>query len=159
VTAQTQDIRFDWDRGIGFLVTDIARLLTTQYNRLVKPTGLTRSQWRMIVQLHRRDGLSQSELAILLTVGKVSVGGLIDRLEHSGWIERREDQNDRRSNRIYLTKKGRDIDKQMIDASEELAKVIFKDLTEDEILLFESLLTGVRQNLLDAEEGGCSPSA
>ena len=73
MTAQTQDIRFDWDRGIGFLVTDIARLLTTQYNRLVKPTGLTRSQWRMIVQLHRRDGLSQSELATLLTVGKVSI--------------------------------------------------------------------------------------
>ncbi|MDA1073780.1 MAG: MarR family transcriptional regulator [Proteobacteria bacterium] len=154
-----QNNRFVWDRGIGFLVTDIARLLTTQYNRLVKPTGLTRSQWRMIVQLHRKDGLTQSELATLLTIGKVSVGGLIDRLEHSGWIERREDEHDRRSNRIYLTKQGRDFDSMMIDASQELAKITFKDLTEDEIVIFESLLSGVRQNLLDAEvcEGGqCS---
>ena len=46
--------QIDWDRGIGFLVADIARLMTTEYNRLVKPIGLTKSQWRLIVHLHRQ---------------------------------------------------------------------------------------------------------
>lgn len=151
-TQHKNNRQFDWDRGVGFLVTDIARMMTTHYNRLVKPTGLTRAQWRVIIQLHRQDGLSQSELATLLTVGKVSVGGLIDRLEHSGWIERRTDDNDRRSNLIYLTKKGHKVDQDMVTAGKRLAKRSLKDLTRDEIVQLESLLRAVRDNLLQAEE-------
>ncbi len=143
--------QFDWDRGIGFLVADIARLMTTQYNRLVKPVGLTRSQWRVIVHLHRQDGLTQSELATLLTVGKVSVGGLIDRLEHSGWIERRTDEKDRRSNRIFLTEKGHEVDREMILAGVKLAKQTLNNLTKDESIMLQSLLSAVRGNLLDLE--------
>jgi DNA-binding MarR family transcriptional regulator len=143
--------QFDWDRGIGFLTTDIARLMTTQYNRLAKPVGLTRSQWRVIIHLHRQDGLTQSELATLLTVGKVSIGGLIDRLEHSGWIERRADERDRRSNRIFLTKKGHELDKEMISAGAKLAKQTLKNLTDDESMMLESLLSAVRANLLELE--------
>ncbi|MDP6376565.1 MAG: MarR family transcriptional regulator [Pseudomonadales bacterium] len=142
---------FDWDRGIGFLTADITRLMTTQYNRLVKPMGLTKSQWRVIVHLHRQEGLSQSELAALLAVGKVSVGGLIDRLEQRGWVERRTDEKDRRSNRIFLTNKGRSVDKEMIAAGVKLSKLMLKNLTDDESLMLESLLTAVRDNLLELE--------
>jgi len=141
----------DWDRGIGFLVADIARLMTTHYNRLVKPVGLTRSQWRVIIHLHRQDGLTQSELATLLTVGKVSVGGLIDRLEHSGWIERRTDEKDRRSNRVFLTEKGYEVDKEMISAGVKLAKLTLNNLTKDESVMLQSLLSAVRGNLIDLE--------
>lgn len=145
--------QFDWDRGIGFLVADITRLMTTEYNRLVKPIGLTKSQWRLIVHLHRQDGLTQSELANLLAVGKVSVGGLIDRLEHSGWIERRSDAKDRRTNRIFLTKKAHAVDKEIISAGVKLAKQTLKGLTDDESLILESLLGAVRSNLLELESG------
>ena len=144
--------KFDWDQGIGFLVADIARLMTTQYNRLIKPVGLTSAQWRVIIHLHRQDGLTQSELATLLTVGKVSVGGLIDRLEDSGWIERRADEKDRRSNRVFLTKKGRAVDKEMISAGIKLAKQTLNNLTEDESLMLQSLLSAVRGNLVDVEK-------
>ena len=144
--------QFDWYRGIGFLVTDIARLMTTKYNRLAKPTGLTRAQWRVIIQLHRKDGLTQSELATLLTVGKVSIGGLIDRLEHSGWVERRTNEGDRRSNLIHLTKKGHAVDSKMINAGRKLAKQTLKDLSKDENVLLESLLRAVRDNLLEVEK-------
>ena len=143
--------QFDWDRGIGFLVADIARLMTTQYNRMAKPVGLTRSQWRVIIHLHRQDGLTQSELATLLTVGKVSIGGLIDRLEHSGWIERRADEKDRRSKRIFLTRKGHEVDEEMISAGVKLAKQTLHNLNGDERMILESLLTAVRGNLIELE--------
>ena len=143
--------QFDWDRGIGFLVADITRLMTTQYNRLMKPAGLTRSQWRVIIHLHRQDGLTQSELATLLTVGKVSIGGLIDRLEHSGWIERRTDEKDRRSNRVFLTDKGHEVDKDMVTAGVKLAKQTLNNLTDDERVQLNSLLSAVRNNLLELD--------
>ena len=81
----------------------------------------------------------------------MSVGGLIDRLEHNGWIERRTDEKDRRSNRIFLTEKGHEVDREMILAGVKLAKQTLNNLTKDESIMLQSLLSAVRGNLLDLE--------
>ncbi len=143
--------KYQLDHNIGFLVNDISRLITTEYNKIMKPLGLTRAQWRVIVHLHRSDGLTQSDLAELLDVGKVSVGGLIDRLEHSDWVERRDDPQDRRSNRIYLTKKGRAIEKEMEKTGRELTRQTLRDLGSDERAQLVDLLIAVKNNLLRIE--------
>ncbi len=143
--------RYQLDHNIGFLVNDISRLISTEYNRIMKPLGLTRAQWRVIVHLHRNDGMTQSELAELLDVGKVSVGGLIDRLEHSGWVERRNDPTDRRSNLVFLTKKGRAIEKEMEKTGRELTRQTLRNLGPDERTQLVDLLIAVKSNLLEIE--------
>ena len=140
------------DHHIGFLVTDISRLITTEYNRIMKPLGLTRAQWRVIVYLHREDGLTQSELARLLDVGKVSIGGLMDRLEESGWVERRADPKDRRNNRIYLTAKGFDIEADMIKTGAKLTNQTLRNLDDDEKEHLMDLLEAVKNNLLQIDQ-------
>jgi MarR family transcriptional regulator for hemolysin len=137
------------DLGIGYLVTDIARLMTTQYNRIMKPTGLTRAQWRVIIQLNRRNGQTQSELAHVLDMGKVSVGGLIDRLEESHWIERRADPKDRRANRIYLTNKADEINDEMTKTGHMLIDQTLRNLSTDERETLINLLIAVKRNLLE----------
>ena len=137
------------DLGIGYLVTDIARLMTTQYNRIMKPTGLTRAQWRMILQLNRRNGQTQSELAHVLDMGKVSVGGLIDRLEESHWVERQADPKDRRANRIYLTSKAHEIDDEMTKTGYTLIDQTLRNLSTDEREILINLLIAVKRNLLE----------
>ena len=141
--------QLDKDLGIGYLVTDIARLMTTHYNRIMKPTGLTSAQWRVIIQLNRQNGQTQSELALVLDMGKVSVGGLIDRLAESQWLERRADAKDRRMNRIYLTDKAHEIDDEMTKAGHLLVDQTFKDLSLDERDTLVNLLIAVKRNLLD----------
>ncbi len=143
--------KYQLDHNIGFLVNDISRLISTQYNKIMKPLGLTRAQWRVIVHLHRADGLTQSELADLLDVGKVSVGGLIDRLEHSDWVQRRDDPKDRRTNRVYLTNKGRAIEKEMQATGKELTVQTLRDLGADERTQLVDLLIAVKNNLLEIE--------
>ena len=140
---------YDKDLGIGYLVTDIARLMTTQYNRIMKPTGLTRAQWRVIIQLKRRNGQTQSELAHVLDMGKVSVGGLIDRLEESQWIERKADPEDRRVNRVYLTSKAHEIDDEMTKTGFTLIDQTLRNLSADERETLINLLIAVKQNLLE----------
>ncbi len=146
--------KYQLDHNIGFLVNDISRLIPTEYNKIMKPLGLTRAQWRVIVHLHRVDGLTQSDLAELLDVGKVSVGGLIDRLEHSGWVERRNDPQDRRSNLVFLTKKGRAIEKKMETTGRELTRQTLRNLGSDERTQLVDLLIAVKNNLLEIESGG-----
>ncbi len=142
-----QRSQLEKDLRIGYLITDIARLMTTQYNRIMKPTGLTRAQWRVILQLNRHDGQTQSELAHLLAMGKVSVGGLIDRLEESDWVERKADPNDRRINRVYLTSKAHEIDDQMTHTGYQLFNQTFRNLSEDERATLVDLLIAVKRNL------------
>jgi DNA-binding MarR family transcriptional regulator len=90
----------------GFLIHDISRLRRTITDRALKPLGITRSQWWVLAFLSRRDGMTQTALAIDLELTKVAIGGLIDRMEASGIVERRADAADGRAKRIYLTKAG-----------------------------------------------------
>ena len=90
------------ERNFGFLMHDIARLLRTNYDRRVKRLGLTRSQWWVITNLYRNDGLTQSELAETLDIERASLGRLLDRLEANGWVRREPCDKDRRAKRVRL---------------------------------------------------------
>ena len=93
----------DDERHIGFLISDVARLMRTAFDRRVRGLGLTRSQWLVINRLHRRPGATQSELAEMLEVEKATAGRMVDRMEKKGWVVRRADAADRRVNRLFLT--------------------------------------------------------
>ena len=95
------------DDFIGVMISDVARLMRTAFDRRVRKLGLTRAQWLALTRLHRRPGASQSELADMMEVEKATAGRLIDRLEAKGWVERRAQDGDRRINRVYLTAGGR----------------------------------------------------
>jgi MarR family transcriptional regulator, transcriptional regulator for hemolysin len=91
------------ERHIGFLISDVARLMRTAFDRRVRRLGLTRSQWLVINRLYRRPGATQSELAEMLEVEKATAGRMVDRMEKKGWVARRPDATDRRVNRLFLT--------------------------------------------------------
>lgn len=91
------------ERFIGYLISDVSRLMRTVFDRRVRHLGLTRSQWLALTRLHRKPGASQSDVAEMLEIEKASAGRLIDRLEANGWVERRADAKDRRINRVYLS--------------------------------------------------------
>src|SRR4051812_41176609 len=85
------------------MLSDVARLIRTAFDRRVRKLGLTRAQWLMLTRLHRRPGASQTELADMLEIDRASAGRMIDRMEKAGWVERRADGTDRRINRLHLT--------------------------------------------------------
>ena len=55
---------------------------------------------------HGNHGITQTALAHLLDFGKVALGGIVDRLEDRGLVERRADAKDQRINRVFLTRRG-----------------------------------------------------
>jgi DNA-binding MarR family transcriptional regulator len=65
------------------------------------------TQNRALCILEMSDGLSQSQLSYLLGSRPQSAGELIAKMERSGWVTRRPDENDSRINRVYLTEEGR----------------------------------------------------
>lgn len=95
------------DGYIGYMLSDVARLMRTVFDRRVRDLGLTRGQWLVLTRLYRRPGSSQTELADMLEIDRASAGRMIDRMEKNGWVERRADAADRRINRLHLTAEAR----------------------------------------------------
>jgi len=106
----------DREVRFAFLVHDVSRLRRVMFDRIVRELGTSRSQWWVLAFLSRDDGAPQTSLAAQLDVGKVALGGLIDRLEEAGMVERRPDPVDRRVKRVFLTKEG----KRLVSQNKEL---------------------------------------
>lgn len=138
----------NWDQRLGFLMHDVSRLRRLVFDSFVEPLGVTRSQWWVIAHLSRHDGMMQSDLANVLELGKAALGGLVDRLEASGFIERRPDGTDRRVKRVYLTTAGNSLVNQMRAMSHEMNERILADLDDSRRLQLAGLLQQVKKNLL-----------
>lgn len=141
---------------IGFLVHDVSRMRRTLFDQRLKDLDITRAQWSALAALSRRpdEGVIQADLARQLEVGKVTIGGLIDRLESSGVVERRGDPTDRRTRRVYITDKGFEIIEEMQSIGRDLNAVIMKGLTLDQIHEAEEVLHTMKVNLRDALKAG-----
>ena len=133
----------------GFLVHDVSRVRRTVIDQVMRPYGVTRSQWSALSALSRggNNGMMQVDLARLMEMGKVTVGGLIDRLEASGLVERRADESDRRAKRVYITEQGYEVIRVMIAVSAKLNKRMLKGLTPLEIETAERVLLHVKGTL------------
>jgi len=147
----------DFERNLGFLIGDVARLTRTSFDRRVQTLGLTRSQWWVLTYVYREQGLTQSALAEHLEVGKVALGNLIDRLEAKGWVERKSEQRDRRINRIYLTQSVMPIIEAMRAPAQDLYETIVASMSNQQQEALVDLLLMVRRNLSEDVARGKSP--
>lgn len=133
----------------GFLVHDVSRMRRTLFDQALKPLGITRAQWWALGNLsrHADTGMIQTELAHILETGKVSVGGLIDRLESSGLVYRKADDSDRRVKRIYMTDAGFDLLEKISIIGNRLNRLVFTDLSEDDLETTSRVLMQVKNNI------------
>jgi MarR family transcriptional regulator, transcriptional regulator for hemolysin len=141
--------------SIGALIHDVARLRRHAFDEQAKPMGLTRSQFSVLAHLGRhRDGqMNQSEIAAALEVGKVTLGGLVDRLEAGGLARREPSDEDRRVKRIRLTNKGRRALQTAQRMRPMLDEFMMRDLAEGTRSEVAGALAAMRSNLLAMQRG------
>ena len=137
----------DDDEYIGYVLSDVARLMRTVFDRRVRDIGLTRAQWLVLTRLYRRPGASQTELAVMLEIDRASAGRMLDRMEKNGWVERRADSEDRRINRLYLTDDARRAHKAMWAIAEATVDDALAPLSERERDQFTRLAARVKAQL------------
>lgn len=134
-------------RYIGFLISDVARLMRSSFDRRVRRIGLTRSQWLVLSLLYRRPGVSQSELAEMLEVERATAGRMIDRMERRNWVTRGPDPVDRRVKRLYLTAEAEAVQAEMGHIAEEMLEDAMASLADDERQTLAAMLERVKGQL------------
>jgi DNA-binding MarR family transcriptional regulator len=140
----------DEDKGFGFLLTDVARLLRRLIDRRLQPVGLTRAQWAILAALADHDGLSQSQVADALEIEKSTAGRLIDHVQESGWIERRPISGDRRRWGVYLTPQARPLIEQVTRIILETRAEMLQGLSDTQRAEVVAALRLVKANLTKA---------
>jgi len=144
----TETHSVDWELRLGFLIHDASRLRRSAFDRCLKPLKVTRSQWWVLAYLSREDGMTQTQLAEELDLGKVAIGGLIDRLEKSGMLRREADATDRRVNRVFLEPKSKQLIARMRKVSHELNQRILSGMSDKQLETTAGTLDAMKRNLL-----------
>ena len=129
---------------------DIARFRTQLFDRYMRSHGLTTSQAWVIAHLFKANEQTQSQLAGRMRVGTVTLGGLIDRLEARGLVQRHSDPLDRRVNRVCLTDAAYSMHETMQRTVALVDEIAYRGLTQAQVGCLVKGLASVRTNLLDA---------
>lgn len=143
----------DTNLRFGFLIHDVSRLRRIVVDRALKPLGITRSQWWVLAFLSRRDGMTQTALAADLDLTKVAIGGLIDRMESSGFVERRADERDARARRVYLTRAGIKMVSTIRESVDAVEADIVATVSEDELDAAAHAMVKIKNRLLELAGG------
>ena len=138
----------NWELRLGFLVHDVSRMRRSVVDRALKPLGVTRSQWWVLAFLSRADGMSQAALAEELDLGKVALGGLVDRLEKIGLVARKLDAIDRRIKRVHLTKASRGLIAEIRASVSQTEKQILERIDDADLKATVRALRAMKENLL-----------
>ena len=133
-----------------FLINDLGRTFRTYVDHGARRFGMTRAQWAVLLRVQRTEGLKQNELAGLLELQPISLTRLIDRLCDNGLLERRNDPNDRRAKRLFLTPAAQPVLDQMARVSEEMTTTAFRGTDAGTIAQMAAQLHLLKDNLREA---------
>src|SRR6187551_695366 len=122
----------------GKASTAIARRLQKKFN--TSALNLTIEQWSVLYHLWKEDGISQQELCNATFRDKPSITRLVDNLEKLNLVKRVASENDRRINRIYLTKQGQKMEEQAMTMADETLNEALSGVTNGQIEIAKEVL-------------------
>lgn len=144
----------EMDRNFTVIFSDVYLRLRRYFNQQTRELGLTSTQWQVLRCLALNDGMTQTEIAEALDMGKSPLGKKIDALEESGWVTRHIDNHDRRAKRVYLTDKVDMYRERLVEITEELIRTITAGLGRSDVAALIDSLIVMRGNLDRALDEG-----
>lgn len=140
----------DPDESIGFLLSDVVRLMRAEFNRRAEHHGVTLAQAKALFRLAREPGLRQVELAALLDIAPMTLVRVLDQLVGAGHVERRPDPADRRAFRLYVTPAARPALGRIERAVREVRDRALHDLSRTDHAVLVRALGRIKRNLTGA---------
>lgn len=145
--------KYNIDESFGTIVHWAGRALINRLNNNFRTAGLdiTTEQWRLLANLWNQEGQNQQELAAATRKDKTGITRIIKGLEKRDLVVRIADRTDSRINLLYLTKKGRESIRHLINMASRTLKEAKAGILEEEIRICENVLRKVTQNLRDLD--------
>lgn len=140
-------------------INEVSKLFRDIINREVEKQGTANSYRQLLFHLSHRDGVNQLELVRVTHLKAPTVSVTLKGMEHDGLVIRRQDENDARVVRVYLTEKGRQADDRIRDIHHELDMRMAEGISAEELDALVVTLTKMRDNMLGFYSDGAEKGA
>lgn len=104
--SATHEVR---GRCLCLHVQRAARAIARRFDEALRPFGLTNGQFSLMISLNRPEPPRMSDVAPLLAMDRTTLTANLKPLERRGLVEVFPDADDKRSRRIRVTDRGRDL--------------------------------------------------
>ncbi|MGO4791794.1 MarR family winged helix-turn-helix transcriptional regulator [Paenibacillus sp. 2KB_20] len=134
-------------KGILREIGMIARALDSISNIEFKEYDLTKGQYLYLVRVCENPGIIQEKLAEMIKVDRTTAARAIKKLELHGFIEKKEDQHNRKIKRLFPTEKGKRVYPFIKREHDYSNRVALEGLSVSEAETLLNLLQTVRKNV------------
>jgi len=136
---------YDINKSIGFLLSKAYQRAWAIMREEIETYDLTPPQFGLLAFLWQQDGLTQVELSEKGQIDRTTIGGLIDRLEKSGLVERRQHPHDRRAYKIHLTQRGIELEVPLTACADRSVTKFTRALSKREVDELRRMLNILRE--------------
>ena len=118
----------------GHLIRRLNQISTSVFQAHLKEAGfdMTPVQFAAMNALHNHPKIDQASVAGLIAHDRATIGGVVDRLEAKGLVERQVNAKDRRAKILQLTEKGEAVLAELTPIIRNFQAEILTGLDEDE---------------------------
>lgn len=110
----------------------INKLYTEKTNSNLKEFNVTRSDMSFLLKLNEMGEMTQKDLAESRNLNNATVTRALERLEKKGFVNRVDDEKDKRKKNVLLTSEGKQVVNNILKKHEKFKKEIFGDFDENE---------------------------
>ena len=125
----------------------IARALDSISNIEFKEHDLTKGQYLYLVRICENPGIIQEKLAEMIKVDRTTAARAIKKLEMKGFIERRDDEYNKKIKKLFPTEKGNEVFPFIKRENDHSNRVALEGFSEGEAETIFNLLQRVRKNV------------
>jgi DNA-binding MarR family transcriptional regulator len=125
----------------------IARALDSISNIEFKEFDLTKGQYLYLVRICENPGIIQEKLAEMIKVDRTTAARAIKKLEIQGFIEKKNDEENKKIKKLYATDKGEKVYPFLQKEGEYTDKVALSGFSFEETETMFHLLQRVRKNI------------
>ncbi|WP_127108062.1 MarR family winged helix-turn-helix transcriptional regulator [Pararhodobacter zhoushanensis] len=140
----------------GHLIRRLNQISVSIFQARIAELGLdlTPVQFAALASLRDNPGIDQATLAGLIAHDRVTMGGVIDRLQAKGLVLRMVNSKDRRARQVSLTVEGHALIDRLLPEIDAIQSDILCGLNPDEQVQFTALAT---KAMLAANERSRAP--
>jgi DNA-binding MarR family transcriptional regulator len=125
----------------------IARALDSISNIEFKEFDLTKGQYLYLVRICENPGIIQEKLAEMIKVDRSTAARAIQKLEINGFIEKKEDQHNKKIKKLFPTEKGKNVYPFIKRENDYSNIVALEGFAEKEAETTFDLLQRIRKNI------------
>lgn len=128
-------------RSVGWMFKMLCTHFDAEMTRELGKLNIKKNEFGVLMTLLNTQGITQIEIAKSIVMPGYATSRTLDSLEEKGLVERRADENSRRSFRIFLTKKGESLGPELFKIIGKVNKRFMADLNPTEQKQLTSILT------------------